>query len=327
MTLQTIRSRGAAAVRALLAPSGGAPPGDLPRTGAPRAVLLGAVSAVLLAAPRPAAAQTPAVATPAVQTSPARAPRALSLDDAVRLAERQSEAVRIAEAGALRARGQFLQARSQILPQLNATGAYQKQLQNQFQALQRSVPAAAPDPARPVTLCTPELPAGATAAERTAALAQARTCPASDGGLGAAFRAFASPNNIILGLSGSQVLFAGGRVSAGLQAATAARRAADIAIGAARAQVTLDVAQAYYDAALSDRLVAIAESSLVQTERAFRQTAVARRWATSASSTCCAPASRATTSARCSSSRAPRATSRTRGCASCSTCRSTSRWR
>ncbi|MDQ3948843.1 MAG: TolC family protein, partial [Gemmatimonadota bacterium] len=42
-------------------------------------------------------------------------------------------------------------------------------------------------------------------------------------------------------------------------------------------QLTLDVAQAYYDAALADRLVAIADSTLVQTEEVLRQTRLARQ--------------------------------------------------
>ena len=51
---------------------------------------------------------------PATQTSSL----ALSLDDAVKMAEGQSEAVRIARAGVQRAEGQQLQARSQLLPQI-----------------------------------------------------------------------------------------------------------------------------------------------------------------------------------------------------------------
>jgi outer membrane protein TolC len=213
------------------------------------------------------AAQTPAAS--------GRAARPLSLEEAVRLGERQSEAVRVAEAGVLRARGQFLQARSQLLPQVNATGAYQKQLQNQFQALQESAPAPDPNaPPAPVAICAPNIPANATPEQRAAALAQAQSCAQADG-LGSITRVFANPNNIILGLSGSQNLFAGGRITAGIRASEAGRRSAEIGVAAARAQVTLDVAQAYFDAALADRLVAISESSLVQTERAFRQTAIA----------------------------------------------------
>lgn len=226
--------------------------------------------ALLLAAVpfAPLAAQAPVAA--------GRAARPLSLEEAVRLGERQSESVRVAEAGVLRARGQYYQARSQALPQLNATGAYQKQLQNQFEALQSSAPAPDPNaPPTPVAICAPDIPANATPEQRAAALARAQSCSQEDG-LGSITRVFANPNNVILGLSGSQNLFAGGRITAGLRAADAGRRSADIGVTAARAQVTLDVAQAYFDAALADRLVSISESSLVQTERAFRQTAIAR---------------------------------------------------
>jgi outer membrane protein TolC len=231
------------------------------------ALLCAPVLAALPLAARTLTAQTPATS--------GRAARPLSLEEAVRLGERQSEAVRVAEAGVLRARGQFLQARSQLLPQLNATGAYQKQLQNQFQALQESAPAPDPNaPPAPVAICAPNIPANATPEQRAAALAQSQSCSQADG-LGSITRVFANPNNIILGLSGSQNLFTGGRVTAGIRASEAGRRSAEIGVAAARAQVTLDVAQAYFDAALADRLVAISESSLVQTERAFRQTAIA----------------------------------------------------
>jgi len=77
-------------------------------------------------------------------------------------------------------------------------------------------------------------------------------------------------------LAGSYTLFSGGRVNAQYAAAAAGRRSADVEVTAQRAQLQLDVAQAYYDAALADRLVDIADSSLVQTEEALRQTSLAR---------------------------------------------------
>ena len=224
-----------------------------------------------------------ALATPTMvlraQPQPAsggRAVRMLSLDEAITVAGRQSESVRVAEAGVLRARGQFYQARSQALPQVNATGSYQKQLQSQFKALAGSAPAPDPNaPPAPVALCSPYIPTGATPEQRAAALAQSQSCAQADG-FGSITRVFANPNTIVLGLSGSQALFNGGRIVAGVRAAEAGRRSADIGVTAARTQATLDVAQAYFDAVLTDRLVAISESSLVQTERAFRQTAIGR---------------------------------------------------
>jgi outer membrane protein TolC len=59
-------------------------------------------------------AQQPNAARPA-----STAPRALSLDEALRIAERASESVQIAQAGVDPARGQVLEARSEYIPQLS----------------------------------------------------------------------------------------------------------------------------------------------------------------------------------------------------------------
>jgi outer membrane protein TolC len=48
-------------------------------------------------------------------------------------------------------------------------------------------------------------------------------------------------------------------------------------VAAQRAQLALDVTQAYYDAALADRLVSIQEAALSQTDEVLRQTRVARQ--------------------------------------------------
>ncbi|HMG00278.1 MAG TPA: TolC family protein, partial [Gemmatimonadaceae bacterium] len=71
-------------------------------------------------------AQIASTATSAAQTRP------ISLDEAVRTAEAQSEAIRIARAGVQRAQGQQYQARSQRLPQLNASASYTRTLASQF---------------------------------------------------------------------------------------------------------------------------------------------------------------------------------------------------
>lgn len=176
--------------------------------------------------------------------------RALSLDEAVQTAEQRSEAVRVARAGVLRARGQQTQARSFLLPQLGATAAYQRLIQSQFEAIANRL--ASND-------------GGGGGSSDSAAASNPLT------------QVFASPNTVILGLAGSQALFAGGRLRAGTRAAAAGRSAAETGLVSARAQVQLDVAQAYYDAALSQRLLAIAESSLVQTERTLRQVRLARQ--------------------------------------------------
>jgi outer membrane protein TolC len=59
-------------------------------------------------------------------------------------------------------------------------------------------------------------------------------------------------------------------------AARAGRNAAEVGVAAAEAQARLDVTSAYYDALLADRLVTIAESTVVQAERTLRQVQLTR---------------------------------------------------
>ena len=82
---------------------------------------------------------------------------------------------------------------------------------------------------------------------------------------------------MILGVTLSQNLFTAGRVTSAVQGAAAARTSADIGLDAARAQVSLDVAQAYFNAVASDKLVEIEDSTLVQAERTLQQTTVSRQ--------------------------------------------------
>ena len=212
-------------------------------------------------------------ARPALPAS-AGAPRRLSLDDALRAAESQSEAVQVARAGLLRAQGQQMQARSQYYPQLSAVASYARTLRSQFQGLDFG---GGPDTSTNRSVCAPNIPANATAAERNAALAQAITCPAAGGGFDFSQTGFGAPNQWTLGLNVSQSIFAGGRIAGQNQAAGAGLRAAVIEVATQRAQLALDVTEAYYDAALADRLVSIQEAALAQTEDVLRQTRVARQ--------------------------------------------------
>jgi outer membrane protein TolC len=196
----------------------------------------------------------------------------ISLDDALRAAEARSEAVGVARAGLSRASGNRLISRSQGLPQLNATAGYTKTLKSQFEVFANTP---APDPTAPRALCTPEIPANATQAQRDAALAQAATC-SSGGGIDFSSAGFGAKNQWALGLNAAWNVFTGGRISGQTSAATAQEQSATIEVQAQRAQAKLDVAQAYYDAALTDRLVAIAEASLKQTELVLEQTKLGR---------------------------------------------------
>ena len=239
-----------------------------------------AAQAVPVSAPAAAAARADS-ASPVAALLAAGVPdtgaRAVSLEDALRLAQSKSEAVRVARAGADRARGNQIQARSALLPQLYGSLGYQKTLKSQFSALANS----APVDNRPVCQAFTPQSGGTTDARLDSlerALALTSNCQAqSSGGIDFSKVGFGARNQYSLGLSGSQTLFAGGRVLSQVQAAGAAGRAADLELRAQRAQSILDVTQAYYDAALAQRLVTIAESSLVQTETVLRQTSLARQ--------------------------------------------------
>lgn len=216
--------------------------------------------------------------------------RSLSLEEALRLAEVQSDAMRLARAGVTRARGQELQAFSAYLPQVAASLQYTRTLASQFEAFSAGAPEQPPpgtppppnDTTRYFTPCSRYLaPAGSSDVERIRGLERAALCAASGGGgfgdIDFESVGFGSKNQYTLGITGSVDLFTGGRAQAQNRAAAAGKRAADIELTSQRAQLALSVTEAYFDASLTDRLVAIAESSLAWTERALRQTTVARQ--------------------------------------------------
>lgn len=222
-------------------------------------------------------------------TARAQQGRQLSLDEALRLAESQSEAVRIAQAGVHRARGLQMQARSQYLPQVGASLTYTRTLASQFEALADAGPPQPPVGTPPVppddgttfyAPCNRYLAAaGATDAQRLASLETFANCTARTGGFPIDFSkvGFGSKNQYQLGLDGSLSLYSGGRVQAQNRSAAANRTAADIELVSQRARLALDITEAYFDAVLADRLVAIAESSLAQSESVLGQTRLARQ--------------------------------------------------
>ena len=224
-------------------------------------------SVALIAAMSIAPALLNAQATPASQPGATT----LSLDDAVRMAESQSEAVRIARAGVQRTEGQRIQARSQLFPQIYGSAGYTRTLKSQYSSL-----ASSPDTTTstsPAPPCDDYLASSdASVADRLAGLETASRC-ASGLNPFAAFSSlpFGQANQYQLGLSVSQSLFTGGRIAAQNEAAAAGRRSANIELTAQRAQNVLDVTQAYYDAALADKLVSISDASYTQTENVLHQ--------------------------------------------------------
>ncbi len=200
----------------------------------------------------------------------------LSLAEAVRIAVLKSEAVGIAQAGIMRARGQVQQARSGWFPQLSIAGAYTRTLLTQYSAFNRvfgGSTTSEPSPSTLQALCTPRLDTLATPGERQAAFNAAQSCPSGVNGINFSSVGFGALNQYSLGLNFSQTIFSG-QVLAQNQAASSPRRSAEIEVRAQTAQVTYDVTQAYYDAALADRLVTIAESTLVEADQTYRQAQV-----------------------------------------------------
>lgn len=207
--------------------------------------------------------------------------RPLSLDEAVALAERGSPTLRLARNAVLRATGQREQARSGLFPQLNATASYVRTLASQFSGVFGKSSTPARDTLAPVRPPAPPPPcdqylygSDTTTFGRVAGLenyARCATAPQT-GGIDFSKAGFGSKNTYNLGLTASQNLFTGGRLTGQIAAANATRHSAQVEYTAQRAQLTLDVTQAYYNAALADRLVAIADSTLAQTEAVLRQT-------------------------------------------------------
>ncbi len=202
-----------------------------------------AASALVVALAGPGLAQTP--------------PRRLTLDEALTMAEGGSEQVAIAEAGVRRADEQVIVARADRYPQLNSGFAYQRTLQTQFDGV-FDTPAGPPCPGLTVV---PTAPVG----ERVGELERFLQCPASFsfGGEGSDLP-FGQLNTWTANLQFSQLLWNGGRVEAQERQAEAGRSAAGLGVTTTRAQLHLDVATAYFDAALSDQLVAITRATLDQ---------------------------------------------------------------
>jgi outer membrane protein TolC len=202
------------------------------RPGRQRWVLAAGIFLVACAVPGLAAGQTPEV-------------RPLTLTAALEIAEAKSEAVALAQNALVRNEGDHVRARSGRKPQLSLSATYERSLANEFQGVFDNIDFGG---------------------------------DGGDGGDGSD----GSGNdfsNLPLGraqtwratLAFSQNLYSGGRFAAQDRLVAAGRRAGEQALVGSRAQVLFDVTQAYFDAALSDRLVAIAEATLDQADATMVQ--------------------------------------------------------
>jgi outer membrane protein len=209
---------------------------------------------------------------------PAQNVRQVSLEEAIRVADRSNEAIEIARAAVTRTNGQQMIARSQFLPQLDASASYARTLASQFEGFSFG---GGPDTATLRSLCAPNVPTNATPAERQAALDASQSCvplgTSAGGGVDFSSVGFGALNQWTVGLQFSQNVFTGGRATGQRKAANAARTAANIELTAQRAQNILDVTQAYYNTVLAARLSEIAEAALSWNDEVLRQTTRARQ--------------------------------------------------
>ena len=182
---------------------------------------------------------TPAAWAGQAPAAPAEPPpRLLTLEEALDLAEGASEQVALAAAGVTRAEGAVKLVRSDRLPQLFGSASYDRTLRSEFEGLFDADVGGDEDEGGPDFS---ELP-------------------------------FGQANVYRAGLSFSQVLFTGGRLRAEARQADLRRSNANLGLTSVGAQTTLDVAQAFFDAALADRLVSIAEETYAQADRSLQVT-------------------------------------------------------
>jgi outer membrane protein len=201
------------------------------------------------------------------QTPPAVPSGPLTLEQVLTLAEPRSEAVVIAQAGVRRAEGELVRARSGRYPQLSAAASYDRSLASEFEGVFEGDSGCAP------LSVNPQAPIEARVAE----LERAVDCGAVGGGFfggGGTFRdlPFGRKNTWRASLTFSQSLYSGGRLGAQADVANLGQDSAGLALTTARAQMLYEVTQAYYDAVLSDRLVAIAAATLEQAGATLKQT-------------------------------------------------------
>lgn len=209
-------------------------------------------------APEPVAEPVPPPAPAAILPAPAPAAPGstrLTLEEALRLAMEASETVVIAESDVTKAEGDRWISRSGLLPSVEASLTYQRTFASEFDDLDFGVPTGIPTgPTTGTPTTVPTTPTSTDDEESESVLP------------------FGRPDNWRAGITVSEGIYGGGRTGALMKMSAAGTRSAAVSLESARASVALDTAQAYYDAALSDRLLEIAIGSLSQTEATLQQT-------------------------------------------------------
>lgn len=183
----------------------------------------------------------------------------LSLDQAVSRAVNQSEEVRLAQAQVTLAETQVRATRAGIFPQLSGQLGYTRTFASAFSG---GSGFSLPDSLKFEPDSTASLQERVRYLER-------RVPTAALGGLGALFGdlPFGQPNSYTARLDGSQILYSGGRVGAGLRIAAQFVDAARLELEEQTAEIELQVRSSYYRARLSEELVTISEAAVEQATR------------------------------------------------------------
>jgi outer membrane protein len=198
----------------------------------------------------------------------------LTLDEVLKLAEPRSEAIGIAAAGVRRAEGQQERARSGQFPQLSVSASYDRALASEFEGVfdgtnGATCPPFAPDPAASIEARVTEIER-ALDCGAVGGLFGGSSGADGDGTDGFELLPFGRANTWRVNVSFSQNLYSGGRLRAERDVAAAGRESAGLTLTSTRAEFLFRVTQAYYDAALSDRLVEIAEATIQQADDTMR---------------------------------------------------------
>lgn len=219
----------------------------------------GACACTVLAAAATATAQTADV-------------RGLSLRDALDLAGGASESVAIAELDVASANANTRDVASSRWPQIDGAVSYSRTLRSQFQSLGPDDGTPVPPECMGAFTPDPSLPVAAQLANLGARLA----CPSGVGG-SLSNLPFGRRNQWGFGLGLSQAVDIAGQLAARVQATRELTARARVALTSSRAQATLDVATAYFDALLGDRLVTIVEATEAQVRSTLQQTVTMQR--------------------------------------------------
>src|SRR5680860_1477200 len=181
---------------------------------------------------------------------------ALTLGEAVERATSQSEEIRLARSQLGLARAQVTSARSAAFPQLNLNLGYTRTLASAFDTGGDAIEIPdsmkfSPDPTAPLD-------------ERVAYL-ENNAEKAAFGGLAGLFGnlPFGQENAYSFTISGSQILYSGGRVGAGMNIARSFEEAARLTLNEEMAEVELQVRSAYYQAQLAQEMEAISAAAPV----------------------------------------------------------------